>query len=484
MATANEIESYKGDSALAGGLGAQNTQYAISGAWKMIDSVNDSFSLLRAQQFQKSQEEYKQKIKDRDDIAKMIESDELNVDSLSDEDRKNANSKIDDLRNNLIRASKDGKLSETATFLELKKQFAEIKGGINNKSVNNIAVDADQKKYGNQFDDRYEAHIAKEKELMASDPNHKYQPYVPIFKYDATKVFSPLVTDKDIKSLNKYKNVVTETPNIAKTFDETGALYTTQGGRKEISSAYDEFTNGGQASVQLLESVNKKLGEIATTLPEDQRALLSPIDLAIDNPATVVAKQRIAMGWDKIDTKPKEVYKDATMEKAYLDELKTDQDIRKSGYDNANKLAIEKLKGKQRERLEGIKGKNAINLARTKSALQKSEDENKARVESKYGKGKKSELIVQTYNAIEKQIKESDILDDNQKISELQKVKNALESGKEYKVGQESPWATLAETMNRLLIESEGRKSQNNKTNNSKSNNITTKSGIVIENVE
>ena len=309
MATANEIESYKGDSALAGGLGAQNTQYAISGAWKMIDSVNDSFSLLRAQQFQKSQEEYKQKIKDRDDIAKMIESDELNVDSLSDEDRKNANSKIDDLRNNLIRASKDGKLSETATFLELKKQFAEIKGGINNKSVNNIAVDADQKKYGNQFDDRYEAHIAKEKELMASDPNHKYQPYVPIFKYDATKVFSPLVTDKDIKSLNKYKNVVTETPNIVKTFDETGAFYTTQAGRKEISSAYDEFANGGNASVALLDNVNRKLEKIALTLPENQRTLLKPIDLAVDNPVTVVAKQRIAMGWDKIDTKPKRFIK-------------------------------------------------------------------------------------------------------------------------------------------------------------------------------
>jgi hypothetical protein len=32
MATANEIESYKGDSALAGGLGAQNTQIFVGAA--------------------------------------------------------------------------------------------------------------------------------------------------------------------------------------------------------------------------------------------------------------------------------------------------------------------------------------------------------------------------------------------------------------------------------------------------------------------
>lgn len=51
---ASEIESYKGDSALAGGYGAQGTQQVISGVWKMADAVNDSFELLRAQQFQKA----------------------------------------------------------------------------------------------------------------------------------------------------------------------------------------------------------------------------------------------------------------------------------------------------------------------------------------------------------------------------------------------------------------------------------------------
>ena len=121
MASASEIESYKGDSALAGGYGAQGTQQVISGVWKMADAVNDSFELLRAQQFQKSQKEYEQKIKDRDEIGRMITNNELDVDKLSDEDRIKANQQVSDLRSQLIDASKNGNLSNPDTFLELKK---------------------------------------------------------------------------------------------------------------------------------------------------------------------------------------------------------------------------------------------------------------------------------------------------------------------------------------------------------------------------
>lgn len=463
MATANEIESYKGDSALAGGFGAQNMPYVIGGAWKMIDSVNESFSLLRAQQFQKSQEEYKQKIKDRDALGAMIESDELNVDKLTDEDRMKENAKIDEFRNSLIKASKDGNLSKDETFLGLKKQFAEIKGGINNKNVNNIAFEADQKKYANQFDNNYEKHQAKEKELMGKDPNHKYQPYVPLFKYDEKKIFTPLITDKKETPVGQFKKKVVETPNIIKTFDDTGAFYTTQNGRKEVDSAYDDFVNGGDASVALLDNINKKLEGIALTLPEDQRALLKPIDLAIDNKPMVIAKQRIAMGWDKVDTKPKEIYKDEQSASADLERMKTDQNIRQEQSANAGRMSLKKLEGAQ-----------AIELAKLKAGLENAQKEYELRLKNKYSKEgnggmtdeqikAKSELMKETFNAIKKQIEESETLDEKEKVIELQRLKNSLDKNEDYKIGGISPWAELAKTMNDLLKETRGVAPQSDK---------------------
>ena len=342
MASASEIESYKGDSALAGGYGDKGTQQVISGVWKMADAVNESFALLRAQQFQKSQAEYQQKIKDRDELGRMITNNELNVDKLSDEDRIQANKQVSDLRSQLIDASKNGKLSDTDTFLELKKRYAEITDGINNKNVNNIAFEADQKKYANQYDENYEKHQAKEKELIAKDPNHKYQPYVPLFQYDDKKVYTPIVTDKVQKPIDKFQVETTETPNIAKTFDDTGAFFVTPNGRKEIMSAHAQLLNGSETSSILLDNANKKLEEIALTLPEDQRALLKPIDLAVDNPAMVIAKMRTAMGWSKVDTKPKVTFIDEQRAKAWNDAQVTEGNIRQNeaSAKNARELAI------------------------------------------------------------------------------------------------------------------------------------------------
>ena len=374
---ASEIESYKGDSALAGGYGAQGVQQVISGVWKMTDAVNEAFSLLRAQQFQKSQKEYEQKIKDRDEIGRMITNKELDVDKLSDEDRIKANQQISDLTNQLIDAAKNGKLSDTDTFLELKKQYAEIASGINNKNVNNIAIEADRKKYENQFDEGYEKHDAKERELMAKDQNHKYQPYVPLFTYDDKNVYKPIVTDKIETPVGKRQKEVVETPNIAKTFDDTGSYFVTPNGRKEILSAHAQLLNGSDTSAILLDNANKKLEEIALTLPEDQRALLKPIDLAVDNPAVVIAKMRTAMGWSKVDTKPKRIFNSEQDAKLYEEEGKNALEIQKNKINLANSIALENVKSRntineqnnagaiarrnEREKgADGVDGKNGI----------------------------------------------------------------------------------------------------------------------------
>lgn len=330
MASAQEIESYKGDSALAGGFGEQGTQNVISGVWKMADTVNESFNLLRAAQFKKSREEYAQRIKDRDELADMISSNELNVDKLSDEDRLNANSKIQELRNSLIDMSKNGKISDDKSFLEIKKKYAEIVGGINNKNVNNIAIESDRLKYENQYDDGYEKHKVKENELMTKDPNHKYQPYVPLFKYDDKVVYAPIITDKKEEPLGEFQKKVTAIPNIAKTFDDTGKLYVTPSGRKQINSAYNELLNGGNISVEVIDNANKKLTEIALTLPEEQRALLKPIDMAVDSPATVIAKQRIAMQYGNVDVKPKTEFLSTEYAKAWNDAKITEGNIKQN----------------------------------------------------------------------------------------------------------------------------------------------------------
>ena len=52
---ASQIESYKGDSTLAGGYGERGSQQVISGVWKMADSINEAFALMRAQNFSKQQ---------------------------------------------------------------------------------------------------------------------------------------------------------------------------------------------------------------------------------------------------------------------------------------------------------------------------------------------------------------------------------------------------------------------------------------------
>ena len=358
MASAQEIESYKGDSALAGGFGAQGTQNVISGVWKMADTVNESFNLLRAAQFKKSREEYTQRIKDRDELADMISSDKLNVDKLSDEGRLNANSKIQELRNSLIDMSKNGKISDDKSFLEIKKKYAEIVGGINNKNVNNIAIESDRLKYENQYDDGYEKHKVKENELMAKDPNHKYQPYVPLFKYDNKKVFAPLITDKKETPIGKRQKEVVEIPNIAKTFDDTGNLYVTQDGRKQIMSAYDELINGGNISSELIDNANIKLKEIALKLPENERQLLKPIDIAVDSPAMVIAKQRIAMGYGNIDTKPKRLFNSESDARLYEEEAK-------------NKLEIEKERAKKDFEIEkeNAKSRNTIKEQNNAAAI-------------------------------------------------------------------------------------------------------------------
>lgn len=483
MASASEIESYKGDSALAGGYGAQGTQNVISSVWKMTDAINESFGLLKAQQFKKNRDEYDQRIKDRDELAKMIESDQLNVDKLSDEDRLNANAKIQELRNTLIDAAKNGKVSDDKSFLEIKKKYAEIKSGINNKNVNNIAQEADRVKYENQYDDGYEKHQAKEKELMAKDENHKYQPYVPVLKYDDKKVFAPLITDKKEEQVGKYQVKVTETPNLAKTIDDTGKLYVTPEGRKQIMAAYDQLKNGGNISVELIENANKKLEEIALTLPEDQRAFLKPIDMAIDSPAMVVAKQRIAMGYGNVDMKPKTIFPDEARAKAWADQQQTEGNIQQNEATakNARDLAILNSRlNKEEKRLE--------------ASLENSKKEFEKKLDVKYGtkdaltKAEKeagSKLMVQTYNAIKKEIEENENYDDDKKILELQRLKDALDNDTEYKSLEEeeaSPGIMTGWWTDRYE-ESKNPKKVNKSTNKS-SNVITTKSGIVIENVE
>ena len=445
---ASEIESYKGDSALAGGYGSQGTQNVISGVWKMTDAVNGAFELLRAQQFQKSQREYEQRIRDRDELADMIASDKLNVDKLSDEDRLNANDKIQELRNSLIDAAKNGKVSDDKNFLELKKKYAEIAGGINNKNVNNIAIEADRKKYENQFDEGYEKHDAKERELMAKDPNHKYRPYVPLFQYDEKVVFAPIITDKNQKNIDAFQVETTETPNIPKTFDDVATMYTTPNGRKQIESAYNQIMGGSETSALLLDNVNKKLEEIALTLPEEQRALLKPIDLAVDNKPTVIAKQRIAMGWSKLDTKPKVAFINDTYAQAWKNKKDTDENIRQNEASAKNARDLEVLITANDIKLEKVKASLENSKKQFEANLQKGKDGSKG---SKKMTEEQSKLLVQTYNAIEKRINENGDLTDNEKTLELQKLKEALDSGTTYQVGDATRKGGLTELVNTLV---------------------------------
>lgn len=388
MTTANEIEQYKGDSALAGGLGAAGTQQVISGVWKMADALNTSMEAFKARNFQRQQAEYQQKIKDRDDLAKMISSKELSTDQMEDTDRLRLDSEINDLRSEFIDAARQGKISDSETYLKLNGRYKDIENRANVAKTNYIVRQAELKANSEMYDPNsttktvstegvdkqgnkqvitqqvkdenvrrsdenvagFAKHDKEQLERMKADPNYKYQPYVPVSKHDYQKAIVPIGVDEIKTAVPGGKIKTSYVPSFQKTFDELSKNWITN--RKDIEGTYREITSSGFIGNISIDSANKQLQAYNSSLgdltdPNVAKKIIPPIT-ANDNPLVFSAKMSFALGYGEITKKePTVQFKDATTKKLYEEQQKANIQKRKQmAIDNnrsANKKSEDKL---------------------------------------------------------------------------------------------------------------------------------------------
>lgn len=530
---ANEILGNGGDSALAGGLGAKGTEQVIYGAWKLSDRINESIDLLKAQEFKKNRDEYEQKIKDRDAVGNLIASGQIATSEMvDDEQRLQIRDELTDLKNQFVDYAKKGGGDEG--YLEIMNKYGNIKSKIDNSKTNALAIQADEKANAELYDMQsgikntsrnevgksgknnitgetsaqtsvetthaenirrssenqklWEAHIKKQKELIAKDPLHKYQPFVPATRIDYDVAYAPIVTDevRTVDPKNKFKVNITTTPNIKKTLDMYSKNAVDPDKRKSIERAYQQLEDGivnlDPNSLLVVDNTNKKLMEINATIKDekDKLPLIGGDPAKSPNKVMTMALISIAQDYDRVG---KTVNQYATAEDATKDveQFKTNQNIRQEQAANAGRMSLEKLQGA-----------NSRELAKLNASLENGKEEYKYKLAKKYSKvdglGKKeantkSELVSETFTKLAEKINSDDNLTDDQKISEIQKIKTALDNNTEYKVGEESPFRALAETLNRLLNETKGvsPKSNKNSENNLSGGTFISPGGIEIK---
>lgn len=355
---ASEIESYKGDSALAGagGLGAQGTQIAVSSVWKMADAINQSSLALREQEFKKNREEYAQKIKDRDAVGAMISSGQFNTNEMDEETRLRIRDGVSDMRNEFIQESKKGVISDEG-YLRIKEKYSNLTREANIAKTNYLAMKADEKENAEPYDKEgpksttqvntydaegkvssttqtttpsenirrsaenmsaYQKHIKLQQEKIKADPYHIYEPFVPVSKIDQKLLYPEIGYDVTEKDLGRKKEI-TKTPSFDKTADYYVRMQSDPEFRKQQDREYENIVNlpagesvvdNTNAKIKLINEENAKNGK--PLLPFINGQTSKPMFLALHN----YAKQ--------YDTpKTSIVYKSKNDEKLDYDEQKS-----------------------------------------------------------------------------------------------------------------------------------------------------------------
>lgn len=306
MATGNEILSYTGDSALAasGGLGKQGTQQVISGVWHMVDGIESAMQQMRALNFQRSQQEYDKKLKDRDQVIELIKSGELQTDEIDDSDRLRINSNLNKFTEDFKKyVRENGSLSDEE-YIELNQRYKDISSQIAISKANRLAIQADIKANNMPFDSNYgtvrtskqiknqdgsvstiteehgssnprtfdynqnafKEHMAIQRAKINENPSHKYEPFVPIEKYDYDQIMGGPVFEES-STENGYKKTIKYTPSFEKTASKFVGMYQNPETRKQLQTAYNDITTGGVETSTIIDEANKRLIEL---YPNDQ----------------------------------------------------------------------------------------------------------------------------------------------------------------------------------------------------------------------
>jgi hypothetical protein len=300
MATANEILSYSGNSAFAGGLGQAGTQQVITGLWKMTDGIESAMQQIRSMNFRKAQMEYEKKLKDRDQVIELIKSDQLKTDDIDDSDRLAINNELMGFNSNFKDYVKESGGLTDQQYIELNQTYNKIRDKIAVSKANNLAIKADFKMNSIPYDPNYgvtksskkvenpdgsettftteqgaknprtfdynqkafEAHLAKQRDLIKKNPGHKYEPFVPIEKYDYNAIMQGPIWDKVESNVDKYKKSIDFEPSMLKTVDKFNQMYQNPDTRTQLITAYKDMTEGGIESNVLIDEANKRLQEL------------------------------------------------------------------------------------------------------------------------------------------------------------------------------------------------------------------------------
>jgi hypothetical protein len=138
--TAQQIESYKGDSALAGGLGEQGAAQVDNSIWKMTSQIEAANEALRARNFQKQAYEYQTKVKDRDHLAELINADAIKTTETDPEARVKLDSEIQSLQNEFVDAAKKNLLNDSGEYIRLHGKYKGLVSKINTAKTNYLEI--------------------------------------------------------------------------------------------------------------------------------------------------------------------------------------------------------------------------------------------------------------------------------------------------------------------------------------------------------
>lgn len=336
MTTANQIEDYKGDSALAGGLGKEGTQQVISGVWQMANMVESAMEGLRARNFQRQTMEYQQRILDRNKVAELVSSDQLRTNQMDDASRLKFASEIESLQAEFTNAAKDNTLSNSEVYVNLNKKYSELANKINIAKTNYIARSAEIKANAEMYDpnssiktitkqyigddgksniteqrtgkdenprrlsynmEAFKKHDEEQRKLMDSDPYHLYEPFVPISKYDQSKVFFGPEMDVKETKIGEHEQQTTEQPSFERTAAKTLQAWVTDRQDMELFVkdllGQSDTTSDGIIGNTAVIATNKILEEYNKNQTEDKKI---PLISNSDTIPSLVAKLNFARG--------------------------------------------------------------------------------------------------------------------------------------------------------------------------------------------
>ena len=292
---ANEVLSYQGNPNDAGGGGP-----LVLDTPQLSQASRD----LAIFSVQRNKELYDQRIKDRDNVYKMIDDEELVPKDILDTDRARIDEKLGEIQNTFLKYKGDI-MNNPDRYREYLKKIQEAKSDIKQAQKRYLGVAADmamRAKAGNPIDAAaYDKHINEF--LKTKDFYAPYQPYTPItgFQMDVVHPEAVYETPNDITKTDGFWNITESTINKDKIFDTVYRNWANKDYNHMFHNAdgtgYIDMLVASPNRDELLKQWNQGIDNynktVGATSPNDSR-YVAPINPARDQPQDIAAKIVIA----------------------------------------------------------------------------------------------------------------------------------------------------------------------------------------------